>query len=188
MTRDSINEWIARYTVSNANYMRNGVDNGNYNCYAGEGNSYLFRTNLGIPSGEAILSFLDIGILSSGEKGLAFTENGVYGRDRFGDRYHFNYCDYSSFNVTCGGFDNYNVRDIMHDIYEQIEEYNAEQYRIEKRNNNIKKIATGGGVIGGIAAILAGLSAANEISKQQSDTLEENVIGDILDDLSDLFN
>ena len=63
MTRTELNAQIASYTIKNANYMRNGgVNNGSYNCNIVKGNIYSFKSYLGIPSNENILSFFDIGI------------------------------------------------------------------------------------------------------------------------------
>lgn len=188
MTRTELNAQIASYTIKNANYMRNGgVNNGSYNCNIGEGNIYSFKSYLGIPSNENILSFFDIGILSSGEKGLAFTENGVYGRDRFGDRYHYLYENYYSFNEPYSGFSNANVQDIMHDVYSLIQQYENEQYAIAKRNENIKKTAKITAV-GAVAAIFSGISLAQEISRQKSAALEENKFLELLNDVNDILN
>ena len=186
MTRAALNAKIASYTISNSNYMRNGgVNNGSYNCNLGEGNTYSFKSYLGIPSSESILSFFDIGILSSGEKGLAFTDKGVYGRDRFGSTYHYLYENYYSFNEPYCGFCDENVQDIMHDIYVLIQQYETEQYQIAKRNDNIKKAVK---TTGTIAAILAGLSAAWEKKKKKSAAVEENTVSELLKNLDDILN
>lgn len=187
MTRDDINAWIARYTISNANYMRSGVNNGNFNCYNGEGYACI-KEYLNIPSYEMLLSFFDIGILSSCEKGLAFTDKGVYVRDRFGNCSHYDYSEYYSFYEGYGAFSNTNVQDIMHDIYQQISEYETEQLAIARRNDNIKKVVATGGIVGGLAALLAGISAASEISTQKSEVTEQTEYEDILKSLSDIFN
>lgn len=179
MKRDDINRWIAAYTVSNADYMRSGVNNGNYNCYNGEGYTCI-KEYLNIPSYEKLLSFFDIGILSTGKKGLAFTDKGVYGRDRFDDCYHYDYSDYTSFYESYSGFSNDNVQDIMYDIYQKISEYESKQ----KRNT---ELAVGGSIIGGLATIFAGISVLSEIENQKSKITEQKEYEDIIKSLSDIF-
>ena len=58
----------------------------------------------------------------------------------------------------------------MHDVYSLIQQYENEQYAIAKRNDNFKKAVKATGTI---AAILAGLSAASEVSRQKAQLLKK---------------
>ena len=118
---------------------------------------------------------------------IAHLAKKAYYKNLFDDLDSYPYSANSNFYPGAFAFYSERVCEIGYDIYMQIEEYEAEQYRIAKRNKNIKNIATGGGIVGGIAAILAGISTAAEVSRQESQVREENDINDIIEGLSNLL-
>lgn len=186
MTKNELYAWIADYTTANGNYMRgnNAWEGKNYNCYRGINFSSLVYSNFSIPSDEVLLSCFDAGYLSSVKKGIVFTDKNVHyishGSYRDGYKRVLTYAQYNSFDCNSLEFEPEHVRVIMHNVYNKICAYEAEQRRSLPSTEGL-----GGLIIGAAALLFGGAAVIDKLLEQRGDAyldeIEEKAKRDMFD-------